>query len=149
MKKQTKYIIIYILMVLVLSMTAHIVTLYISQPTVTALWKPCVPNEESAIKIAQIICKAYWDIEIEEEAFIAVCGKYNFNFEWQVRLKKEYDFNKKIDENYIVSDDSGIFINAQDGTISRVMIYKDDIDSYYELKRLYQRNGWRILGNEK
>lgn len=137
-KKKVKYVIIYVLSSLILGMLVHITTLYISQPTMVTLWKPCVPDEETAIKLAQIACKSYWGIDVEAEAFVAVHGDHEFIDEWQVRLKNNYDFNKELYKNHIISNDSGVFINTQDGTIKRFMIYDNEITSYYELKELYQ-----------
>lgn len=137
-KKKVKYAIIYILSLLIFSMIVHITVLYISHPISVKLWKSCIPNEETAVRLAQIACKSYWDIDIEKEAFVAVHGNHEFSDEWQVRLKNNYDFNKELYKNHIISNDSGVFINTQDGTIKRFMIYDNEITSYYELKELYQ-----------
>ena len=135
-KKKVKSVIIYMLSLVIFGMLVYITVLYITDPVAVKLWKPCIPDEEAAVRLAQIAVRSYYDIDIEKEAFVAVNGNYNFGNEWQVRLKNVSDFNK----NYIVSDDSGVFINAQDGTIDRFMIPDSYITSYYELKELYELN---------
>ncbi|HIU56433.1 MAG TPA: hypothetical protein IAA61_01305 [Candidatus Ornithomonoglobus merdipullorum] len=150
LKKQTvKYVIICILSSLILGMLVHITALYVSHPVAVKLWRPCVPNEETAIRLAQIACKSYWNIDIEKDAFVAIHGNHEFNDEWQIRLKNDYDFNEDLYKGHIISNDSGVFINTQDGTIKRFMIYDNEITSYYELKELYQRNNMEDIPNEK
>lgn len=100
-KKKVKSVIIYMLSLVIFGMLVYITVLYITDPVAVKLWKPCIPDEEAAVR-------SYYDIDIEKEGFVAVNGNYNFGNEWQVRLKNVSDFNK----NYIVSDDSGVFINA-------------------------------------
>lgn len=137
-KKKIKYVIICILLSLISGMIVYITELYISHPVSLKLLQPCVPDEDTAISLAQTACKSYLDIDIEKEAFIAVHGKDVFGDGWQVRLKNKYDFNKELYKNHIVSDDSGVFINSQDGTIQLFMISDDSINEYYELKNMYQ-----------
>ena len=112
--------------------------LCILHPTALTLWRPCVPDEESAIRLAQIVCKSYYGIDVEADAFVAIHWDYEFTDIWQVRLKKDYDFNAKLYEGLIISDESGVFINSQDGTVTNVLINDRDITEYYELKSQYQ-----------
>lgn len=136
-KKKVKSVIIYMLSLVIFGMLVYITVLYITDPIVVKLWKPCIPDEEAAVRLAQIVCKSYWGIDVEADAFVAIHWNYEFNDSWQVRLKKEYDFNTEIYEGFIISDESGVFISSQDGTVTMVRISDSDIEEYYELKSQY------------
>lgn len=123
-----------IILSIIINMLIYIALLYILHPTALTLWRPCVPDEEAAIRLAQIVCKSYWGIDVEADAFVAIHWDHEFTDSWQVRLKKDYDFNAELYEGLIISDESGVFINSQDGTVTSVWIDDSDITEYYELK---------------
>lgn len=137
-RRKIKYAIICFLFSLILVMIAYVAAIYIYHPVSLMLWKPCISDEEAAIRLAQIACRAYFDTDVEKEAFVAVHGRHGFRDEWQVYIKSKYDFNKEFYENYIITNDSGVFINSQDGTVKMVQVNDSDIAVYYELKGLYQ-----------
>lgn len=69
-RRKIKYAIICFLSSLILVMIAYVAAIYIYHPVSLMLWKPCVSDEEAAIRLAQIACRAYFDTDVEKEAFI-------------------------------------------------------------------------------
>ena len=141
MRSKAKYVTICVLALLILGLSAYIIFIYVSHSVSLKLWKPCVPDEETAIGLAQIACRTCLGKDVEKEAFVAVHGSHEFGDEWQVYIKTKYDFDKDFYKDSIITNDSGVFINSQDGTIIRFMITSNAIDEYYELKELYQTAG--------
>lgn len=139
--RKVKYAIICFLSSLILVMIAYIAAIYIYHPVSLKLWKPCVPDEEAAIGFAQIACRTCLGVDVEKDAFVAVRGRHEFGDEWQVYIKTKYDFDKELYKDYIITNDSGVFINSQDGTIMRFMINRDAIEEYYALKELDSIDG--------
>ena len=85
--------------------------------------KPCVPDANTAVSIAQVVCKSYTDIDVEAEAFFA---EYNEkNGIWKVSLKSDGDF---MDDNAnILHRGHAIYIEREDATVIEVSITADDI----------------------
>lgn len=125
-----KNFIICMLSAVILVLGGYIVQMYLAQPTLVALWKPCVPDEETAIEIAQVMFKVYTGYELDKDDFAVVSG----DTQWQVHLKNEADFG----EPGIVDDDSGVTINKQDGTIISVHDSAGSVECYFKLKAKYE-----------
>lgn len=122
-----KNIIICFLAVLSLGLGGYITAIYHTQPTLVALWEPCVPDEETAIGIAQAIYKSKTGYELEKDAFKV----YGGDDEWQVTLEQYVPEGK-----FLGCDTSGVYINKQDGTITQAWLSKKDVEEYLSWKGL-------------
>lgn len=130
MSNKIKNYIISILALLLLISICYIIQIYKHNPINVCLFNPCVNNEETAITITKAIIEEKYDYTFDMDDFVACEDVYN----WQVHLKNEEDF----DERVIVNDDSGVYINKQNGTIERIFIYEKDIEKYFKLKESMQ-----------
>lgn len=122
--------IICVLSAIILVLCGYIVQIYMSQPTLVTLWKPCVPDKEAAIEIAQVVFKVYTGFEIDKNDFAVVADKET----WHVHLKNKEDFGEPV----IANDDSGVTINKQDGTITRVVATEGMVEDFFKLKAMYE-----------
>ena len=137
MKSKSKVIIVILSVLLSASVIYNIRILSLSpdippavSPEDIIVLRDNVPDEDAAIGIAKVIFKVYTGVELNDDDF-SCCEGEN---EWQVHLKNEGDF----DENILVSDDSGVFINKYTGTIKRVLISENAVESYMKLKAEYK-----------
>ncbi len=134
MKNKTQNIVICILIFvsIILGIYIFLITVRMSDRSVN--WEICVPDGDTAVDIAQIVCKSYTDIDVEAEAFVP---EYDAEQDiWKVRLKCECDFDDT--HNSWFKREHAVYIEGGDATVLKASINKKAIEEYYEIKALYE-----------
>lgn len=127
---KAKNIIILFLSLLLFASCIYNIKLYKVQPRRGFVTEPCVPDPETAIEIATIICRVYTGEELGSDAFICT----DKGDEWSLRLKDERDYTNDV----IVLDGGVICINKLYGTITTASILKEDVEIYYSVREQYE-----------
>lgn len=96
--------------------------------------KQSVPNADAAVSIAQLICRSYTGMDVEDEAFVP---EYDTEKDvWKVRLKSERDFDSTYSSWF--EREHAIYIEGGDATVLKASINTRAIKEYYETKALYE-----------
>ena len=134
MKNKTQNIVIFILIFVAIVLGVYIFLIKARIGSESSNWKICVPNADTAVDIAQLVCKSYTDMDVEAEAFVP---EYDTEKDvWKVRIKGKHDFDSTYDSWF--EREHAIYIEGGDATVLKISINTNDIEKYYEIKALYK-----------
>ena len=130
MRNEIKNIVIFILSIFICLLSINTAWLLIERPR--PVWplinlKDTVPDEETAVKMAQVIYKMATDIDFETSEFKCIKCENN---EWNVYLR---DYKEEAGE-YVVMGERGIYINKTFGTLVQINISESAVQSYLQQK---------------
>ncbi len=134
MKNKTQNIVICVLIFVIILLGIYVFLITTRIDSSGSNWKICVPNSDTAVDIAQLICRSYTGMDVEDEAFIP---EYDTEKDvWKVRLKSERDFDSTYSSWF--EREHAIYIEGGDATVLKASINTRAIEEYYETKVLYE-----------
>lgn len=134
MKNKTQNIVICVLTFVTIVLGIYVFLITVRMSNEGSNWKICVPNADTAVNIAQLVCKSYTGMDVELEAFIP---EYDAETDiWKVRIKSRRDFDSTYSSWF--DQEHAIYIEGGDATVLKASINTSAVEKYYKIKDLYE-----------